>query len=118
MEDRLLEPDYEPFYRVNNFLAKYKETELPVLENAVGDCLIKPKFRREMKKEFQNALIEDLNELIRWDLGEAVMTADGLMIVAQNDFEGNFVIQVDTKFKNLDYDPFDPVNLIDNDSDQ
>ena len=112
MEDKLLEPDYEPFHRVNDFLEKYKSMELPILENAIGDCLIKPKFRREMKKEFQLALIEDLNELIRFDLGEAVMTADGLMIVAQNDYEGNFVIQVDTKFKNLDYDPFDPINSI------
>lgn len=115
MEDKLLEPNYEPFYRVNGFLEKYKNEELPVLENAIGDCLIKPKYRRQMKKEFQQALIDDLNELIRFDLGEAVMTADGLMIVVQNDYEGNFVIQVDTKFKNLDYDPFDPINSIEGD---
>jgi hypothetical protein len=44
------------------------------------------------------------------ELGEAVITADGIMIVAENDIEGFFTIQLDTKFKNLDYDPYDPVN--------
>lgn len=102
----------EPFYRVNALLEKYKEAELPILENAVGDVLIKPAYRKTMKKEFQEALISDLNDLIRVDLGEAIMTVDGLMIVVQNDYEGNFTIQLDTKFKNLDYDPYDPVNSI------
>lgn len=106
--------NYEPFSKVNGVLAKYKEEELPILENAVGDILIRPTYRKQMKKEFQAALLADLNDLIRVDLGEAVMTQDGLMIVVQNDYEGNFTIQLDTKFKNLDYDPYDPVNLIEN----
>ena len=103
--------EYEPLWRTNQVLLKYKEMELPVLENALGNVLIKPTFRKGMKKEFQQAFIADLNELINVDLGEVVMTKDGMMIVVQNDYEGNFTIQVDTKFKNLDYDPFDPVNL-------
>lgn len=103
--------EYEPLWRTNNVLRKYKEEELPILENALGNVLIKPTYRKAMKKEFQQAFIDDLNELIEIDLGEVVMTKDGMMIVVQNDFEGNFTIQVDTKFKNLDYDPFDPINL-------
>jgi hypothetical protein len=63
-----------------------------------------------MKEAFQEALTADLNDLLNVDLGEAVITADGIMIVAENDSEGYFTIQLDTKFKNLDYDPFDPVN--------
>ena len=102
---------YEPLWRTNEVLRKYKEEELPILENALGNVLIKPTYRKAMKKEFQQAFIDDLNELIEIDLGEVVMTKDGMMIVVQNDFEGNFTIQVDTKFKNLDYDPFDPINL-------
>ena len=104
--------DDEPFHRVNKVLEHYKSEELPVLENALGDTLIRPTYRKQMKKDFQKALIADLNDLIRVDLGEAVMTQDGMMIVVQNDFEGYFTIQVDTKFKNLDYDAYDPTNLV------
>ena len=100
----------EPFFRVNQFLAYYKTQELPILESAVGDTLIKPGYRKKMKEAFQEALTADLNDLLNVDLGEAVITADGIMIVAENDSEGYFTIQLDTKFKNLDYDPFDPVN--------
>lgn len=107
--------DNEPFFRVNAFLRKYKEAEFPILESATGSTMIKPAYRRPMKKEFQAALLADLNDLIEVDLGEAIMTIDGLMIVGQNDYEGNYTIQVDTKFKNLDYDPYDPVNSVDED---
>jgi hypothetical protein len=100
----------EPFFRVNKFLAYYKTQELPILESAVGGTLIKPGYRKKMKEAFQEALTADLNDLLNVDLGEAVITADGIMIVAENDSEGYFTIQLDTKFKNLDYDPFDPVN--------
>ena len=100
----------EPFFRVNAFLKHYKTQELPILESAVGDTLIKPGYRKKMKEAFQEALTQDLNDLLNVDLGEAVITADGIMIVAANDDEGYFTIQLDTKFKNLDYDPYDPVN--------
>ena len=110
-DNEVLYDEYEPMWRTNALLERYKETELPILENALGNVLIKPTFRKQMKKDFQAAFMADLNDLIRIDLGEVVMTKDGMMIVIQNDYEGNFTIQVDTKFKNLDYDPFDPTNL-------
>jgi hypothetical protein len=99
-----------PFHRVNEFLQYYKEQELPILESTVGDTLIKPAYRKKMKEAFQEALTADLNDVMNRELGEAVITADGIMIVAENDIEGFFTIQLDTKFKNLDYDPYVPVN--------
>lgn len=103
----------EPMFRTNAFLRKYKEQELPLLENSNGESLIKPTFRKQMKREFQQALAADLNDLLVVDLGAVVFTQDGMMLVASNDDEGCYTIQVDTKFKNLDYDPFDAVNAID-----
>lgn len=40
---------------MNEVLRKYRIAELPVIENAVGDLLIKPSYRKEMKKEIQKA---------------------------------------------------------------
>lgn len=99
---------------VNAFLKSFKDQDLPILESTVGDTLIKPSFRKRMKEAFQKALIEDLNNAIDPTLGEVVMTADGLMLVASHAIEGCYVIQIDTKFKNLDYDPFDPSNELTN----
>jgi hypothetical protein len=40
---------------LNAVLRKYYKEELPVMENAVGDLLIKPGYRKNMKKEIQKA---------------------------------------------------------------
>ena len=40
---------------MNEVLRKYRVAELPVIENAVGDLLIKTSYRKEMKKEIQKA---------------------------------------------------------------
>lgn len=40
---------------LNAVLKKYREETLPVMENAVGDLLIKPSYRKIMKKEIQKA---------------------------------------------------------------
>lgn len=40
---------------LNAVLKKYRAAELPVMENAVGDLLIKPSYRKAMKKEIQKA---------------------------------------------------------------
>ena len=93
----------DAFRRVNAFIKEYKALDLPVLENAVGDSLIKPSFRRLMKRDFQAALMEDLNEVLVD--AEVLLTSDGLVMVVQNDNEGFYCVQLDTKFKNLDYDP-------------
>ena len=98
--------DKEPFWRVNEFLKKYNAVEFPVLEKTTGEVAIKPSMRNSMKPEFQKALVSDLNDLLAVGLGEAILTTDGLMLVARNEYEGCYTIQIDTKFKNLDYDPF------------
>jgi hypothetical protein len=36
---------------LNEVLRKYKSAELPVKENAVGDMLISPAYRKQMKKD-------------------------------------------------------------------
>ena len=36
---------------LNEVLRKYKGAELPVKENAVGDMLISPAYRKQMKKD-------------------------------------------------------------------
>lgn len=96
--------------QVNQFLNTYKAVELPILQNTVGDTLIKPDVRKHMKEAFQTALVEDLNNLLDPVAAEAVVTADGIIVVAENDIEGFYCIQLDTKFKNLDYDPYDAAN--------
>lgn len=98
--------DDKVFEKVNAFIAAYKTVEFPVLENVDGDHLIKPSYRRKMKKEFQEALIADLNDALEDMDAEVLLTPEGIIIAAPNDYEGVYTIQVDTKFKNLDYDPY------------
>ena len=59
-----------------------------------------------MKQELVEALKADLNDVLRFDLAEAVVNDDGLILVCQNDVEGFFTIQLDSKLKNLSYDPY------------
>lgn len=40
---------------LNAVLRKYLKEKLPVMENAVGDLLIKPSYRKNMKKDIQKA---------------------------------------------------------------
>jgi hypothetical protein len=83
------------------------------MENAVGDLLIKPGYRKNMKKEIQKAWILDLQEHLDSDLVDIVLNKDGIMIVCQNLIEGNFTIENMVKIKNIDYDAYDmcPVEL-------
>lgn len=83
------------------------------MENAVGDLLIKPSYRKEMKKEIQKAWILDLQEELDSELAEIVLNKDGIMIVCQNEGEGSFTIENMVKIKNIDYDAFDlcPVDI-------
>ena len=83
------------------------------MENAVGDLLIKPGYRKDMKKEIQKAWILDLQELLDPDLVDIVLNKDGIMIVCQNEQEGSFTIENMVKIKNIDYDAYDmcPIDL-------
>ena len=92
---------------LNNFLRVYKSVELPILQNTVGDTLIKPDVRKQMKEAFQAALVADLQTLLDPEVAEVVVTSEGIIVVAENDVEGFYSIQLDTKFKNLDYDPYE-----------
>lgn len=92
---------------LNNFLRVYKSVELPILQNTVGDTLIKPDVRKQMKEAFQAALVADLQALLDPEVAEVVVTSEGIIVVAENDVEGFYSIQLDTKFKNLDYDPYE-----------
>lgn len=98
---------------LNEVLRKYKEATLPVMENSVGDLLIKPSYRKEMKKDFQRAWILDLMEGLDEDLAEIVLNKDGIMIVCQNNEEGCYTIENMLKIKNIDYDANDecPVDI-------
>jgi hypothetical protein len=98
---------------LNAVLRKYFKEELPVMENAVGDLLIKPGYRKNMKKEIQKAWILDLQELLDPDLVDIVLNKDGIMIVCQNEQEGSFTIENMVKIKNIDYDAYDmcPIDL-------
>ena len=100
---------------LNAVLRKYYKEELPVIENAVGDLLIKPGYRKEMKKEILKAWILDLQELLDPELVEIVLNKDGIMIVCQNEGEGSYTIENMLKIKNIDYDAYDlcPVNIED-----
>lgn len=40
---------------LNEVLRKYKEVILPTMENAIGDILIKPGFRKAIKQEIMIA---------------------------------------------------------------
>lgn len=94
-------------------LRKYYSEELPVIENNVGDLLIKPSYRKQMKKEIQKAWILDLQEELDPDIVEIVLNKDGIMIVCQNEIEGQYTIENMVKIKNIDYDAFDmvPINI-------
>lgn len=92
---------------LNEVLRKYKGAELPVKENAVGDMLISPAYRKQMKKDLVVAWIKDLREGIDPELADIVFNHDGIMIVCQNDFEGFYTIENMLKIKNLDYDAED-----------
>lgn len=89
---------------LNEVLRKYKAEELPVMENAVGDMLISPAYRKKMKKELVVAWIKDLREAVDPELAEVIFNHDGIMIVCQNDYEGCFTIENMLKIKNIDYD--------------
>ena len=41
------------------------------------------------------------------DLAEVVVNYDGLMIVAANEYEGCYTIEIQVKVKNLDYDAYE-----------
>ena len=77
------------------------------MENAVGDLLIKPAYRKNMKKEIQKAWILDLQEELDPELAEIILNKDGIMIICQNDNEGCYTIENMVKIKNLDYDAED-----------
>ena len=98
---------------LNAVLKKYQQEELPVMENAIGDLLIKPSYRKNMKKEIQKAWILDLQEELDPDVVQIVLNKDGIMIVCQNDYEGCYTIENMIKIKNLDYDAEDmcPISL-------
>lgn len=92
---------------LNEVLRRYKAEELPVKETVVGDLLISPAYRKQMKKDLVVAWIKDLREEIDPELAEIVFNHDGIMIVCQNDYEGFFTIENMIKIKNLDYDAED-----------
>lgn len=98
---------------LNAVLKKYREETLPVMENAVGDLLIKPSYRKIMKKEIQKAWILDLREELDPDIVEIILNNDGIMLVCQNDIEGCYTIENMIKIKNIDYDADDecPIDI-------
>lgn len=100
---------------LNEVLRKYYNEKLPITENVVGDLLIKPAYRKEMKKEIQKAWILDLKEGLDADLVDIVFNRDGVMIVCQNEQDGCYTIENMLKIKNLDYDAYDecPVDIED-----
>ncbi len=87
-------------------VSELKAVDLPTKESTLGDLMIAPSFRRKMKGALLNGFVNDLVKMVGED-GEVVKNSDGLMIVAENDDQGFYTIQVDFKIKNLDYDPFD-----------
>lgn len=91
----------------NAVLKKYKEAELPITENSVGDLLINPSYRKQMKKEMVEAWVEDLIEELEPDLADVVLNHDGIMIICQNEGEGFYTVENMLKIKNLDYDAED-----------
>ncbi len=91
-------------------LAFYAKEEMPTLINSRGDNLIKPPYRRKMKQNLEEALRWELARLIAAedpDLAEVVVNYDGLMIVAANEYEGCYTIEIQVKVKNLDYDAYE-----------
>jgi len=91
-------------------LAFYAKQEMPTLINSRGDNLIKPPYRRKMKQDLEEALRWELARLIAEedpDLAEVVVNYDGLMIVAANEYEGCYTIEIQVKVKNLDYDAYE-----------
>lgn len=98
---------------LNAVLRKYYEANLPIKENAVGDLLIHPTYRKEMKKEIQKAWILDLREGLDDDLADIVLNRDGVMIVCQNENDGCYTIENMLKIKNIDYDAYDecPIDI-------
>lgn len=92
---------------LNEVLKKYKGEDLPVKENTVGDLLISPAYRKQMKKDLVVALVKDLREELDSELAEVVFNHDGIMIVCQNDAEGFYTIETMLKIKNMDYDAED-----------
>ena len=97
---------------LNEVLRKYLKEELPIMENAVGDLLIKPGYRKDMKKEIQKAWILDLQEELDPELANIVLTKEGIMIVCENEIEGCYTIENNIKIKNMSYDPYEcPINI-------
>ncbi len=98
---------------LNEVLKRYKEEELPVKENVVGDLLICPAYRKQMKKDLVVAWVKDLREGLDPELAEVILNHDGIMIVCQNDFEGCFTVENMLKIKNMDYDAEDetPIDI-------
>lgn len=94
-------------------LERYKGEVLPTLINSKGDNLIKPTYRRVMKRQIEEALKQDLMNLIDDEVAEMVSTYDGLMMVAGNDNEGCYTVEIQVKVKNLDYDAYELMELDD-----
>ena len=93
-------------------LEGYRGEALPTLINSRGDNLIKPTYRRVMKQKAEEALRSDLIKLLydgegRELVAEVMRTYDGLMVVASNDYEGCYTIEIQVKIKNLDYDAYE-----------
>ena len=92
---------------VSAVLAHFKSMEFNSQENKIGSVTIQQSTRRKMKQELMEAVKADFNEGIANELCETIENDDGMMMVIQQDIEGFITVEVDLKFKNLDYDPLD-----------
>lgn len=90
----------------NAALKKYNKEILPIKENNVGDHIIGLTYRKKMKDEFMKALVKDLAASLDEELVEVVINQDGIILLCQNEEEGNYSLQIDLKVKNMDYDAY------------
>lgn len=100
-------PAHANLPHVSAVLAHFKAMEFNSQENKVGNVTIQQSTRRKMKQELMEAVKADFNEGIANELCETIENDDGMMMVIQQDVEGFITVEVDLKFKNLDYDPLD-----------
>lgn len=91
--------------RTKAVLESFRTLNLEAQENKTGDVTIKPSLRRKMKKELQQAILEDFNAAFGEELCTSIVNDDGLMMVVEHEDEGFITIEANFKFKNLDYEP-------------